>query len=70
MLDELPKVTDSKDIKTLRDAFDKIQTSAMSVEYGTTVPTQLGFGRLYVMDDGAGSTAVYIKTAKGNIIAI
>jgi len=69
MLDKLPQVTDPKDIKTIQDAFNKIESSALTVEYGTAVPTQLGFGRLFVKDDGS-SQAVYIKTAKGTIIAI
>lgn len=69
MLDKLPQVVDPKDIKTIQDAFNKIETSALTVEYGTGVPTKLGFGRLYVRDDGS-TQAVYIKTGKGTIIAI
>jgi len=68
-LDKLPQVTDTKDLKTIQSAFEKIELSAMTVEFGTAVPTKLGYGRLYVKDDG-GSQAVYIKTAKGTIIAI
>jgi hypothetical protein len=69
-LSELPKVTDMKDLKTVRDAFDRIQEEAISIEYGLEAPTKLGFGVLFVVDDGAGTTGVYIKTAEKNIIKI
>ena len=73
-LDKLPQVTDAKDIKTIRDAFDKIEAQALTVEYGTAAPTQLNYGRLFVVNDGT-TQAVYIKTmsagtADGLIIAI
>lgn len=68
-LDKLPQVTDTRDLKTLREAFDQIESTALTVEYGTAAPTKLDYGRLYVVDDGT-NQSVHIKTAQGTIIAI
>lgn len=68
-LDKLPQVVDTNDVKTIRQAFDQIEATALTVEYGTATPTMLDYGRLYVKDDGS-TRAVYIKTGKGTIIAI
>ena len=64
-LDKLPQVQDT----ATQQALDKIQTSALTVEYGTGVPTKLDYGRLFIRDNGV-DRAVYIKTAEGTIIAI
>lgn len=70
-LPKLSKVTSFKDeqITNLNDSLEQIERNAISIQYGTTVPTKLDYGVLYIRDDGS-TRSVYIKTGKGTIVAI
>jgi len=70
-LPRLQKLTKFEDdqIKDINLSLDQIEQHAISVQYGTAVPTLLDYGVLYIRDTGS-EQAVYIKTGKGTIIAI
>ena len=70
-LPKMEKITAFEDaqVKQLNDTIEKIEDRALSVQYGEDVPTKLDYGVLYIRDNGA-TRGVYVKTGKGEIIAI
>jgi hypothetical protein len=70
-LPKLQKVTKFEDdqLTNLNEALEKIEQTALSVQYGTAVPTLLDYGVLYIRDTGS-TRAAYVKTGKGTIVAI
>ena len=70
-LPKLQKITKFEDnqIKDINHSLEQIEQHAISIQYGTAVPTLLDYGVLYIRDTGA-LRSVYVKTGKGTIIAI
>jgi hypothetical protein len=70
-LPRVQKVTgfDKSQVTNLNESLEQIERSAISVQYGTAVPTLLDYGVIYIRDTGS-TRALYIKTGKGTIVAI
>ncbi len=67
MIDEISKVTDTKDIASVQKALSSIHSQATGMVFSKDVPTDVPSGKILIYDNGAGTKRVYFKTGLNNI---
>ena len=69
MIDEIYKLSElsPENLNVIHKVFSSIYEQAVGIEYVSSVPTEVPYGKLVVYDNGAGTKRLYVKTGKGNI---